>query len=115
MDNSTAQDNGKTVAIISYITLIGWIVALIMHNSNKTRLGAFHLRQMLGLIILVAMVYILGYVLNFIPMGWLIGTALNIGILIFWIMGLIAAASGEEKPMPIIGDMFQKWFAGFAT
>ena len=49
---STATDNGKTIAIISYITLIGWIIALIMHNNNKTELGAYHIRQMLGIMLL---------------------------------------------------------------
>ena len=42
-------DNGKTVAIIAYITLIGWIIALIMNNGNKTALGSFHVRQSLGI------------------------------------------------------------------
>lgn len=37
MENN--QDKGKTVAIISYITLIGFVVALIMHNDDKTNLN----------------------------------------------------------------------------
>ncbi len=45
----TTTDNGKTVAIISYITLIGWIIALVMNNGNKTALGSFHIRQSLGI------------------------------------------------------------------
>ncbi|MES2678858.1 MAG: hypothetical protein V4635_03195 [Bacteroidota bacterium] len=114
MESTQAPDNGKTVAIISYITLIGWIIALIIHSGNKTRLGAYHLRQTLGLMILIVCVGILGYILYFIPMGWAIKAALNIGLLVFWIIGLVSAISGDEKPLPIVGGLFQKWFAGFA-
>ncbi len=111
-----AQDNGKTVALVSYFTLIGWIVALIMHGSNKTRLGAYHLRQMLGLMIMALAVGILTLPLIMIPfLGWGILWLLRVGLLVLWIMGLIAAANGEEKPMPIVGELFQKWFAGLGV
>ena len=39
----------STVAILSYITIIGFIVAIILHGNKKTSLGSFHLRQALGL------------------------------------------------------------------
>lgn len=110
------QDNGKTVAIISYMTLVGWIIGLVLHSNNKTSLGAFHLRQMLGLMIVAVAIAILGFPLAFIPfLGWFISLALNIGILVFWILGLVSAANGTEKPLPIIGELFQKWFAGFGV
>lgn len=112
-NNPPQVNQDRTVAIVSYFTLIGWIIALILHSGNKTSLGAYHLRQMLGLMILAISVYILGFVLALIPMlGWFISLALNVTLLVFWIMGLISAASGEEKPMPLVGDQFQKWFAG---
>ena len=114
MENTPVQDNGRTVAIVSYITLFGWIIALIIHSSNKTRIGAYHLRQTLGLMILIGLVAIFGYVLNFLPFGGLMGLALNIGLLVLWLMGLISAINGQEKPLPLVGGMFQKWFAGFA-
>jgi uncharacterized membrane protein len=113
---TAVPDNGKTVAIVSYITLIGWIIALIMHSSHKTRLGAYHLRQMLGLIILGVAIAILSIPLIMIPfLGWGILWVLRVGILVLWLMGLIAAANGEEKPTPIVGVMFQKWFAGLGV
>ncbi len=31
------KDNSKLVAIISYLTLIGWVVALILNTQDKTR------------------------------------------------------------------------------
>ncbi|QNJ98632.1 hypothetical protein [Constantimarinum furrinae] len=104
----TTSDNGKTVAIISYITLIGWIIALVMHNGNKTALGAYHIRQSLGIIIIAVLLAILNSVLGIPIIAWII----QIGILVFWILGLIAAIQGEMKPVPLLGAQFQDWFKG---
>jgi hypothetical protein len=30
-------------------------------------------------------------------------------MLVFWVMGLIAAINGEMKPMPFVGPLYQKW------
>jgi uncharacterized membrane protein len=106
---ATAED--KTVAIVSYLTLIGFIAALIIHSNKKTRLGAFHLRQTLGLFLTVMAVAIGGLVLLIIPiLGWLCLAALWFALFAFWVMGLLAAVKGEMKPVPFIGPMYQKWF-----
>lgn len=106
-------DNGRTVAVLSYFTFVGWIIALILHTSNKTSLGAFHQRQMLGLMLLVVIIYILGYPLVHVAYGSLVVSVLNLGLLVFWLMGVISAVGGKQKPIPLVGDYFQKWFAGF--
>jgi uncharacterized membrane protein len=106
----------RTVAILSYLTIIGFIVALIMHGSKKTALGSFHLRQCLGMIVSAIALSIGGMVLAFIPIiGWLAVMVAWIGFLVLWVMGLIAAASGELKPVPVLGAHYQKWFAGAFT
>lgn len=101
----------KTTAIVSYLTLIGFIVAIILHSSKKTRLGTFHLRQSLGLMLTsIAMIFV-GMLLAFIPfIGWLTDLALWVGIMVLWVMGLLSAIKGEFKPLPLLGEHFQKWF-----
>ena len=46
--------DAKTIAWVSYLTIIGWIIAFVSYgNLNpKTSLATFHLRQSLGLILL---------------------------------------------------------------
>jgi uncharacterized membrane protein len=106
---ATAED--KTVAIVSYLTLIGFIAALIIHSNKKTRLGAFHLRQTLGLFLTIIAFAIGGMVLMIIPfLGWLLLAAIWIALFAFWVMGLLAALKGELKPVPVLGPMYQKWF-----
>jgi uncharacterized membrane protein len=101
----------KTVAILSYITLIGFIVAVVIHSGKKTRLGAYHLRQTLGLMLTGFALAVCNIILAFIPyVGRLTSSVLGIALLVLWIMGLIAAINGEMKPVPVFGPLYQKWF-----
>ncbi len=105
----TAED--KTVAILSYVTWIGFIIAIVLHSSKKTRLGAFHLRQTLGLWLTAIAVVFAQIILAFIPiLGWLAIFALWCALFVLWLLGLIAAINGQMKPMPIVGLLYQKWF-----
>ncbi len=108
--------SGKNIAIISYITIIGWIVAIVLHSENKTRIGAFHLRQSLGLFSMAVACAILQFMFMWIPiLGWLIAFSiwiLMVAIIAFVILGIIMAANDQEKTLPIIGPFFQNVFKG---
>jgi len=121
-DQSASED--RTVAILSYITIFGFIVAIIMHSSKKTALGSYHLRQVLGLIVagfaLSIAAMITGFVLAFIPfIGPIIlmifWPVLMLGGLVIVIMGLLAALKGEMKPVPLLGEPIQKYLANTFT
>ncbi|WP_207955420.1 DUF4870 domain-containing protein [Segetibacter sp. 3557_3] len=101
----------KTIAWLSYITIIGWIVALVNYNSSavKSSLARFHLRQTLGLFLTGMALYILQFSLFFIfPLAAFFIPLLAIVLMVFWILGLVAAVNGEEKPVPFLGDLYQK-------
>jgi uncharacterized membrane protein len=118
-DRVGADDNGKTVALLSYLTIIGWVIAFVMNGSQKTTLGAYHLRQTLFLFIIGLCLYIVQLFLLFIPfIGWIVSLLLifgGIGLFILWIIGLIAAVNGEQKPMPLIGNKAQEIFKGLGN
>lgn len=93
-------DSGKNIAIIAHITLIGWVIALIMNNGNKTEFGSFYLRQTLG-------IFLFGLVLGFIP---LVGCFAGLICLVFIIISLISAINGKMKPIAGVGALFQDLF-----
>jgi len=98
---SKPGDEGKTIAIISYITWIGWIIALVMNMEKKNDFARFHIRQTL--------LIMLGTLLVWIPIvGWIWGLLL----FVLWIIGLIGAINGEKKLVPILGALAQDWFKG---
>ncbi|AFL82246.1 hypothetical protein Aeqsu_2796 [Aequorivita sublithincola DSM 14238] len=104
----TTTDNGKTVAIIAYMTLIGWIIALIMNNGNKTLLGSFHVRQSLGIICVGVLLNILASIISIPIISYIVWA----GVVVLWILGLLSAVQGEMKPVPVLGEKFQEWFKG---
>lgn len=105
-----------TVALLAYLTIIGFIVAIVLHSSKKTALGAFHLRQTLGLFITALVIWIPCMIISMIPVVnlvmFLLGPAVMIGLFVLWIIGFIAAINGQQKPLPVVGEYYKKWFAG---
>ena len=97
----------KTVAIVAYLTLIGFVVAVVIHGNKKTKLGAYHLRQALGILITG---FAFG-IISIIPfLGWILAIPLFICAFVLWVIAFIAAVGGQMKPVPILGQHYQKWF-----
>ena len=92
----------KTRGIIAYITIIGWVIALIK-NDPKDSVASFHIRQALGAnLLLIAVSFI-----SWIPIvGWLA----FLGAFALGLMGFIHAIQGEKKLIPVLGEHFQEWF-----
>lgn len=104
MENTIIE--GKNIASISYITLFGTIIAIIMNNDKKNPFASFHIRQTLGIFLLfMALGYPVGYFDS-----WMISSGLWGFIFILWIYGFIGALQGEMRSVPILGDFFQKLF-----
>ncbi len=104
--------NSKTIAWISYLTFIGWIVAFILHSNlqQKSSLVIFHLRQMFGLTIFYSLAWLLFRFTIFLPGFYMLRWVFVVALFVFWLIGLLGAVNGEQKPIPIIGNLFQKWF-----
>ena len=90
----------KTTGIVAYITLIGFLIALIAGDKEGAK---FHLNQAL-VIWLVGLIG--GVVCMFIPfVGGLLSTVLSVFTLICSVLGIISAVNGEEKELPLIGQI----------
>ncbi len=123
-NQSLSSDGGQTVAFIAYLSLIGFIIALIQHSSNKTKLGAYHLRQVVGFMVTGVGLGILLFILSLpmFGMGYrgaasyavfigVVSFVVWVGLLISIIISFINAISGKDKPAPIFGKLYEKWFA----
>lgn len=105
MDSKNIEQ-GKGAAITSYILIVGALIAMSMNSENKNPFASFHIRQALGLSILfIALGYSISGFEN--PMitypFWLFMSVL-------WGYGLYTAISGQTRPMPLVGGLFQKLF-----
>ena len=114
-DPISIEKEDSTAAILSYITLIGFLIAIVMQSSNKTKLGSYHLKQALGILTIG---FISGFVLGIIGIipfvgliVFLIGPIVWISLLVLAIMGVLNASNGQCKPVPVVGTYFEKLFA----
>ena len=98
---------GRSYAIISYITIIGTIIAFFMNNDKKNDFAGFHIRQALGLWLTF---FALGYIVGIFD-KWLITLAFWLFFGILFIYGFINAVAGKPQTVPIVGEIYQKIFS----
>ena len=104
-------EKNKVFGIISYISIL-WLVPLLAARESK--FAMYHCNQGLVLTLTWVAVWIvksiLFMVLWHIPGGWtlmsLIGLLSWVAILALAIIGIINAANGRCKPLPVIGNRF---------
>ena len=99
-------EKGKTAAITSYILGIGVFIAMSMNAEDKNPFASFHIRQGLGLTLTFIS---LGLIIsNFDSM--MISAPMWICISVLWAYGILSAIKGETRPIPLVGNLYQKWF-----
>lgn len=101
------QPEGKTTAIIAYLTMIGAIIAISMNMEPKHEFARFHNRQAFGLhLILLGCSLFLSQWFSIYAWYGLYGF-----YIVLWIYGFIGALNNKKQSVPILGDYFQKWFS----
>ena len=109
MENNIEE--GKTAAITSYILIVGVFIAMSMNSGeDKNPYASFHIRQALGLSI------------TFISLGLIISNFDNpmisismwVSLSVLWTYGIFSAINGDTKPLPLLGNYFQKWFSNIS-
>lgn len=98
---SDAEKN-KAMAIVGYIIPILFFIPLVTEDGKKSPFAKFHANQQLNLLLGWIVVNVVGGILPFI--GWFIILPLGtIFLIVVMIMGIIHAAKGEMKELPLIG------------
>lgn len=102
--------NNKTLSIISYITIFGWLIAYFVGKEKADDLLKYHLKQGLGLA-LVSIVFniVVNILVSFLPILFFLGF-IGILFLVLMILGIINAANEEKKPLPLIGKWAENSF-----
>ncbi len=101
MGNSDVEAN-KIMAIVGYILPILFFVPLINESSKNSPFARFHANQQLVLLIAAIVVDIVGSIIPI--LGWFIILPIgSVFLLVVAIIGIVGAAKGEMKPLPVIG------------
>ncbi len=104
--NQTNAPEPKVIALIAYLTIVGWLVAYVLNNKNNNPSSFLktHMRMALG----TGLIGVVGFALSGIFIGWII----YIGFLILAIIGVINALQEKDQELPIVGQYFNQWFGG---
>lgn len=113
------QGSRNIYAIVCYLTFVGWLISIsaLKKMSNSDRIYvAFHLRQMLLLMLLTVAIFLVSMFLFFIHVlgVWLFSTV-SLTVSLFWFYLILHTIQGEKKYLPLIGrsgerllgDMFE--------
>lgn len=99
------DSNDKLFGVLSYIGIL-WIIGL---AAGKTPFARFHANQGLVLFLAGIVLGVAGGVLTAIPFIGFLGAIVSglggLATLILMIMGIVNAAQGEMKPLPVIGGI----------
>ncbi|NEW06580.1 hypothetical protein GK047_11205 [Paenibacillus sp. SYP-B3998] len=96
MYDSTDIQTNKGMAIVAYILFFIPLLA-----AKESKYAMYHANQ--GLTLFLATV-IINILLGLIPfIGWLLLPLANLALCILAILGIVAAAQGQVKPLPLIG------------
>lgn len=94
-------DKNKVFAILAYIGILFLVPLLAAPNSKFAR---YHTNQGVILFLASIVVWIAAVILGHIPfVGCITIPAAGLSILVFIVLGVINAASGKYKPLPLIG------------
>ncbi|MFO7710313.1 MAG: DUF4870 domain-containing protein [Candidatus Woesearchaeota archaeon] len=105
------KEKSKLCAILSYF-LVGIIWYFVDEELKKDKSAKFHAKQALFLLLVSFVISLAIGIFSGIPfIGWIIlfaGSLLQLGIFVLWVIGLIKAIQGENKPIPVIGEYAEK-------
>ena len=92
--------NKQITDIVAYLSWPGLLIAFLLGDRYASR---FHLNQ--SLVIWLAAT-IISIVANHAPLiGWLIGIVGGLFCAACWFIGIVAAVQGNEKEVPLLGQV----------
>ena len=102
-DQNDIQQN-KVMAILAYLS---WLVLIPIFAAKESKFARFHANQGLVLAIAEIICWVALGILSNIPLiGWIFGiieTLFSLVCLIFAVIGIVNAANGKAKELPIVG------------
>lgn len=97
------EDETKLFAFLAiFLSIVGFLLAFILKRDDKYVM--FYAKQSLILFFTSVIIWVIGEVLQFIPIiGAIVSGLLTAFIVVLWVLGLIYSLSNKEVEIPIIG------------
>jgi uncharacterized membrane protein len=106
MEEIIKKGKNTGMAVVAYIVFF----IPLLTEAKKDPFVKYHVRQGLSLFITAVVVWIVNYILVYIPIiGLMLSWLLSLFLLILLIIGIMNAVGGKKKPLPVIGEFGEKF------
>lgn len=100
------------MAILSYLSPVGWLLAYLLQFGEKHSLVVYHLRQSLGLHLIAIALFPVRILFFQIPYGEAVRALVDLtwaALLLAAFQGALQAYRRRERPLPLIGEFIQEY------
>lgn len=104
----------RTMAIVAYITLIGWLISYFSYRNSddKSPFVRYHLTQSLGVMIFsIVLSIVIGILASILPALSTIFYIVSLVPFVLMLLGIITASNNAERPIPLIGKFVEGKFS----
>lgn len=98
----TKKEKNIGMAIVAYIL---FFIPLLTESKNDPFVK-YHVKQ--GLVLFIS--WIVTIIVGYIPaIGWVLAPLMSLALFILLILGIVTAAAGKEKQLPLVGQYAEKF------
>jgi uncharacterized membrane protein len=103
-ESKKKKDERKLFAFLAtFLSIVGFVITLVIKRDDEYVM--YYAKQSLIIFIIGAIAGILRSMLDWIPIiGWIIGFALTILVILIWIVSWMYALSGEKREIVFVSD-----------
>lgn len=114
MDTPSGQPNNQpggqssglqpnVAGALAYV--LGFVSGIIIYLVSKDKFARFHALQS---IMSSLAVYVLTYIISFLPGSYMLQSLLSLASLVLFVFLLVKAYQGQKYKLPVIGDIAEK-------
>jgi uncharacterized membrane protein len=93
-------EKNKTMAILSYFIFF----LPLLTDAKDSPFAKFHANQSLVLFLTSIVGSVISSIVMMIPMGFVVSIVVYLGVLVFFVLGIMNAVNGQMKELPVIGQ-----------
>ena len=102
-DNQSHGLKPNIAGALAYV--LGFVSGIIIYLISKDKFAKFHALQS---IMFSLAVYVVHYMIGFLPGSYMLQSLVNLASLILFIFLVVKAYKGEKYKLPVIGDVAEK-------
>jgi len=102
MEEATKKEKNTGMAIVAYIL---FFIPLLTDAKNDPFVK-YHVKQGLSLFLVAVVIQIIAYISI---IGWTLVWPFNILLFVLFVIGVMHALNGEQKPLPVIGQLGERF------